>query len=1302
MSQYHTVQLSPKPSSINNGPRTYTNTPYTDFVNSLKFFNVRNGLDTYKNKSHIRDQFKQLMTKAKDAKANGNAKEIRKEYERIKDFEESRRKKIPTEPSRLFPIREQYLKKLKNMRLKYFDFTEDDVPLQEDVVERIFDEKPWSEELQAEYLKLHAFIRKYKKYDTFLNKTKTKTKAPKALLNILKSADPAYKQTHPTITPQDAIKKIREHFLRHLHDPSNLNEPHAHGDTALHMAARMGNPDIVRTLLQYGADPNAQNRDKNTPLHIAINNQHPHTSTIVTTLLRFGADPSLRNDQNMTPLVLAAKRGDRWTYIALWNHARSNNRDTAQMYASTRRNLYNLVPGATEPYADTTESELSENPTLVLQLGPTTKKSGSTNLATMPSEEWTIERQKTLAKHLTNERQRINQQQEQERQREEYMASQQLAYDQRRMPQVLSSQKTTLGPYDTLQFPGTTMRDNIQTLANFNGSAQNFHALVERLREKYKDDPEKMAQIEHLKLIRRNYNAINQSPGVPCRDIIKSGHHIPFDHSCWHTHISRIIAPGMEKSKRGEWACDGPATLQPHQHVVIETAKMIASTPRTPESLRGLVVYHGTGHGKTLISMGIAASFWNSASEIFFVTTDGNRKDNPPAEYVKNCLLFYPDSAEIIFGGVPSLPPRHLWTMKDIDAGTRYTLQDGERQMTVGAWCQSTSAINALTNKMKFLSFVNFSRAKTQVPMEKLKNPGKWVVIIDEAQNIFKTPRESNSEIQGYEAMRLKMTTEAYMKHSTVFALTATPGETPKTVLNLVNMVRPYGMPKITPQTFRNNPALIRGLVSHADTRGDASRYGKIMYEKPLNLQIPFSPEYYAAMLLAIDNKKMKEHRTFKDGKHTHFFKFAREYSIMLPEKDVMGMYRSKTVPDHVMTGYVPGAGAPGGTRYILSDKTKVMVEKIHATKGCQYAYVYNQKVLKVLGTVFHAMGYEVVDVTAMEPEVTMKSHFATKKPRILLHHEGSIIYPNGTQADQAPFLNPIMSFFRSPANKHGEYIKAVLGTKSEGLNMRYLRAVHLLAPLPTTADDDQGVGRALRLCGHDKDARDVVVTRYFGTRPHSMHLPHLKHDLQERINTIHDKVYKKYPDGFNAHVYDDAIRRGAPLKKFMECVKAHAIECETHPQAGGLLHRIHFGSKIPCGMSRCEALDDEGQLIPEPMKRHIETKALQRPTAFNNKYPLSPQNSWGRLNTPRHRNRPVSLSSGRLQSLPSLPSGRLPSLPSGQLSSLSSGRLSSLGSLGNMSSGSGLPYGLVKRRRRRSPFTREDPYISPFYSNER
>lgn len=74
----------------------------------------------------------------------------------------------------------------------------------------------------------------------------------------------------------------------------------------LHSAVAAGNYEITDFLLQHDAYPNCQQAGGHTPLHSAA---HQGRRDLVELLLQYDADPAPTNDQGQTPADLALERG---------------------------------------------------------------------------------------------------------------------------------------------------------------------------------------------------------------------------------------------------------------------------------------------------------------------------------------------------------------------------------------------------------------------------------------------------------------------------------------------------------------------------------------------------------------------------------------------------------------------------------------------------------------------------------------------------------------------------------------------------------------------------------------------------------------------------------------------------------------------------------------------------------------------------------------------------------------------------------------------------------------------------------
>jgi ankyrin repeat protein len=79
-----------------------------------------------------------------------------------------------------------------------------------------------------------------------------------------------------------------------------------HGRTPLHAASEEGLVDVVRWLLDHGANPNSLEDDHSTPLHLAASQGRLE---LVRTLLGYNIDVNAMNTNNRTPLHEASERG---------------------------------------------------------------------------------------------------------------------------------------------------------------------------------------------------------------------------------------------------------------------------------------------------------------------------------------------------------------------------------------------------------------------------------------------------------------------------------------------------------------------------------------------------------------------------------------------------------------------------------------------------------------------------------------------------------------------------------------------------------------------------------------------------------------------------------------------------------------------------------------------------------------------------------------------------------------------------------------------------------------------------------
>lgn len=85
---------------------------------------------------------------------------------------------------------------------------------------------------------------------------------------------------------------------RLLNEHANISARNFYGDTPLHLAIRNNHADTAELLIERGANVNARGELEDTPLHVSIYQGETKVSTLLT---QHGADESLRNRYGLTP-----------------------------------------------------------------------------------------------------------------------------------------------------------------------------------------------------------------------------------------------------------------------------------------------------------------------------------------------------------------------------------------------------------------------------------------------------------------------------------------------------------------------------------------------------------------------------------------------------------------------------------------------------------------------------------------------------------------------------------------------------------------------------------------------------------------------------------------------------------------------------------------------------------------------------------------------------------------------------------------------------------------------------------------
>ena len=123
---------------------------------------------------------------------------------------------------------------------------------------------------------------------------------------ILSGCSSTKKQTY---TPQELIVRGRCDEAKAIFNASNVNAADSVGNTALHVAAEMNESDMVRFLVNLGANTKCKNRSGDTPLHVAVRNNSFESAKILSAVK---GDVFIKDSDGVTALQLILEKGSDW------------------------------------------------------------------------------------------------------------------------------------------------------------------------------------------------------------------------------------------------------------------------------------------------------------------------------------------------------------------------------------------------------------------------------------------------------------------------------------------------------------------------------------------------------------------------------------------------------------------------------------------------------------------------------------------------------------------------------------------------------------------------------------------------------------------------------------------------------------------------------------------------------------------------------------------------------------------------------------------------------------------------------
>ena len=526
---------------------------------------------------------------------------------------------------------------------------------------------------------------------------------------------------------------------------------------------------------------------------------------------------------------------------------------------------------------------------------------------------------------------------------------------------------------------------------------------------------------------------------------------------------------------------------------VYELAKVM-SMGLTPD--RGQLVWANTGGGKTLIALAVLLAYWDSEHQLFVVTTPDNKSSNDATKYVESIKTFFPAIAQALWESVPqrnnSTPDQRLQQAFD----NRVTFLSFETFSHMLGFSGSGPHM-----------FVKWQRLKTWWDDDRKKG---GVFIFDEAHGLIEG-MGTKAALMKAVGKHLRELTDAKRKRMHVWALTATPGKTIRNWVELLSILRrsndttdfSAGSTAQIAAALANRSTgslesfytqHVRGIISYLENRANLRDHACVKSE---TMAIPSDIWYYMAMLRALMKTPSPERN------RTSMFVVKGEYSSdLIPKRmlDILEKHRRflahgklVSLKFALMVRYL--IRKPGKHFVYTSSSAKEIAEALETWAG--FRNVSTEATLEPFFT------------TQRSPPPLRGSDFTwtgTSKQFLMLSGGG-----NETAAQKRAKFRA----FNAKANVDGKYVKIVIATGQayEGTDLKALRHVHLVEPMPSGLQERQAVGRGVRFCSHtdieDERERNVAIVRWYLMPPPASE----REEMLDAVVRSKKTVTKKFED---------------------------------------------------------------------------------------------------------------------------------------------------------------------------------------------
>ena len=574
-------------------------------------------------------------------------------------------------------------------------------------------------------------------------------------------------------------------------------------------------------------------------------------------------------------------------------------------------------------------------------------------------------------------------------------------------------------------------------------------------------------------------------------------------------------------------ACEaaGPPDMMPYQGLLYRhVQRMCADDSR----LRGILLYHGVGAGKTASTALVADALYDTDYKLFFVTTNQNMNNNNLSALAAELARFSP-----------------RWknqTAASIEAKLRTRPNAPILQSTSGNWD---------ANKRLKSSFINYSTFAKVVADPTYRGPnanafaGKCVFVFDEAHMLFdQVSRKTAKGGDAAEAKRAMKGLEYLLnqdrpQHRLVLA-TGTPGNTPEELVQLMSLLQPLAKRKAEVQNLKvrlttdvPSPDAFKkwcqNLVSFVDTELNMTQTPQLLPLRDVMVSVAnpseqrdklleklrkgTSPTDITARKLAnaVFGSKTKG-KTTAQAQKLSAKSTALAEALLKFRNDKQYVYSfSKTqgINDliNVMATFKDQQGRPAFKEWLPTrtvTKAEVFGKYERQADGSmkEVAKPLTPQQLLALGT---------------------RKDFPEQVMYIKIHdHKGDVDLQRKLRLRAFGFRQPNPDNSGASAQTPSIGVLLATGDDNTGLDLKGVKHIHFMEPQLNRSAMLQGIGRAVRTCSHKglpKAEWNVRVHRYNLTPAGAPNAPPASNQLDPEEQKLAVEVLKRTADELDRRI---------------------------------------------------------------------------------------------------------------------------------------------------------------------------------------